>query len=79
MKEFQSVFKNELEEYLKINQGTVSGDTLRNTRRVLLSFDSSLEEENTNVISEAAVNRWIRGNPPDKRSQNGQRQGKLSP
>ena len=60
MKEFQSVFKNELEEYLKINQGTVSGDTLRNTRRVLLSFDSSLEEENTNVISEAAVNRWIR-------------------
>ena len=60
MKEFQSVFKNELEEYLKINQGTVNGDTLRNTRRVLLSFDSSLAEENTNVISEAAVNRWIR-------------------
>ena len=26
MKEFQSVFKNELEEYLKINQGTVNGD-----------------------------------------------------
>ena len=73
MKEFQSVFRNELEEYLKINQGTVNEDTLRNTRRVLLSFDSSLAEENTNVISEAAVN------PPDKRSQNGQRQGKLSP
>ena len=60
MKEFQSVFRNELEEYLKINQGTVNEDTLRNTRRVLLSFDSSLAEENTNVISEAAVNRWIR-------------------
>ena len=60
MKEFQSVFRNELEEYLKINQGTVNEDTLRNTRRVLLSFDSSLTEENTNVISEAAVNRWIR-------------------
>ena len=60
MKEFQSVFKNELEEYLKINQATVNGDTLRNTRRVLLSFDLSLTEENTNVISEAAVNRWIR-------------------
>lgn len=60
MKEFQSVFKNELEEYLKINQGTVNEDTLRNTRRVLLSFDLSLAEENTNVISEAAVNRWIR-------------------
>ena len=60
MKEFQSVFKNELEEYLKINQGTVNRDTLRNTRRVLLSFDLSLAEENTNVISEAAVNRWIR-------------------
>ena len=40
MKEFQSVFRNELEEYLKINQGTVNEDTLRNTRRVLLSFDS---------------------------------------
>ena len=60
MKEFQSVFRNELEEYLKINQGIVNEDTLRNTRRVLLSFDSSLAEENTNVISEAAVNRWIR-------------------
>ena len=24
MKEFQSVFRNELEEYLKINQGTVN-------------------------------------------------------
>lgn len=79
MKEFQSVFRNELEEYLKINQGTVNEDTLRNTRRVLLSFDSSLAEENTNVISEAAVNRMDQRNPPDKRSQNGQRQGKLSP
>ena len=28
MKEFQSVFRNELEEYLKINQGTVNEDTL---------------------------------------------------
>ena len=60
MKEFQSVFKNELEEYLKISQGTVNRDTLQNTRRVLLSFDSSLAEENANVISESAVNRWIR-------------------
>ena len=60
MKEFQSVFRNELEEYLKINQGNVNEDTLRNTRRGLLSFDSSLAEENTNVISEAAENRWIR-------------------
>ena len=79
MKEFQSVFRNELEEYLKINQGIVNEDTLRNTRRVLLSFDSSLAEENTNVISEAAVNRWIREIRQTKRSQNGQRQGKLSP
>ena len=39
MKEFQSVFRNELEEYLKINQGTVNEDTLRNKRRVLSSFD----------------------------------------
>lgn len=59
MKEFQSIFKNELEEYLKISQSTVNGDTLRNTRRVLLSFDLSLAKENINVISEAAVNRWI--------------------
>jgi len=28
MKEFQSVFRNELEEYLKIKQGTVNEDTL---------------------------------------------------
>ena len=60
MKEFQSVFKNELEEYLKISLSTVNGDTLRNTRRVLLSFASSPEEENANVISEVAVNRWNR-------------------
>ncbi|MFR8034317.1 MAG: hypothetical protein ACLU6W_09920 [Lachnospiraceae bacterium] len=73
MKEFQSVFRNELEEYLKsirvLSMRTPCGYT-----RVLLSFDSSLAEEIQMPFSEAAVNRWIR-DPPDKRRQNGQRQG----
>lgn len=60
MKAFQSVFKDELTQYLEISRGTVSEETLRNTRRVLLSFDSMLAEENMDVISEAAVNRWIK-------------------
>lgn len=61
MKEFQSIFKNELAEYLEISQGTISEDTLRNTRRVLLSFDSLMAEENSSEISEALINQWIRG------------------
>lgn len=60
MKEFQSIFKNELAEYLEISQGTIGEDTLRNTRRVLLSFDSLMAGENSREISEALINRWIR-------------------
>lgn len=61
MNEFKSIFKNELSEYLTISQGTISDDTLQNTRRILLSFDSLLAEENTGEISERTVNRWIGG------------------
>ena len=60
MTEFQTVFKQELAEYLEISQGTISDDTLRSTRRILLSFDSLLAEENANRISESAINHWIR-------------------
>ena len=59
MNEFKSIFKNELAEYLAISQGTISDGTLQNTRRILLSFDSLLAEENTDEISERTVNRWI--------------------
>lgn len=59
MNEFKSIFKNELAEYLAISQGTISDGTLQNTRRILLSFDSLLAEENTGEISERTVNRWI--------------------
>ena len=61
MNEFKSVFKNELTEYLAISQGTISDGTLQNTRRILLSFDSLLAEENAGGISEKTVNRWIGG------------------
>lgn len=60
MKEFKSVFKNELTEYLEISKGTISEDTLRNTHRVLLSFDSLLVGENAREISETLINKWIR-------------------
>lgn len=60
MKEFQSIFKNELAEYIEISQGTISKDTLRNTHRVLLSFDSLLAGENAKEISETFINQWIR-------------------
>lgn len=79
MKEFQSIFKNELAEYIEISQGTISKDTLRNTHRVLLSFDSLLAGENAKEISETFINQWIRGAPSGKRPKNGQRQGELSP
>nr|WP_300858471.1 tyrosine-type recombinase/integrase [uncultured Acetatifactor sp.] len=61
MTEFQSVFKQELAEYLEISQGTISDDTLRSTRRILLSFDSLLVEENAGRITETAINHWIKG------------------
>jgi len=61
MNEFKSIFKNELAEYLAISQGTISDGTLQNTRRILLSFDSLLAEENAGGISERTVNRWIGG------------------
>ena len=61
MNEFKSVFKNELTEYLAISQGTISDGTLQNTRRILLSFDSLLAEENAGGISEKTVNHWIGG------------------
>lgn len=61
MKEFQSIFKNELVEYLEISKGTISKDTLQNTHRVLLSFDSLLAGENAREISETFINQWIRG------------------
>lgn len=60
MTEFQSFFKQELTEYLEISQGAISDDTLRSTRRILLSFDSLLAEENADRISESAINHWIR-------------------
>ena len=61
MKEFQSIFKNDLADYLETNQGTISKDTLRNTRSVLFTFDSLLAKENAKEISETIVNQWIRG------------------
>lgn len=60
MTAFQSVFKQELAEYLEISRGTVSDDTLRSTHRALRSFDLLLAEENAGKISEASINRWIR-------------------
>ena len=60
MTQFQSVFKHELAEYLEISQGTVSDDTLRSTRRTLLSFDSLLVAENADRVTETAINHWIR-------------------
>lgn len=60
MKEFQSIFKNELAEYLETSKGTISKATLRNTHRVLLSFDSLLAGENAREISETLINQWIR-------------------
>lgn len=60
MTQFRSVFKHELAEYLEISQGTVSDDTLRSTRRTLLSFDSLLVAENADRVTETAINHWIR-------------------
>jgi len=42
MKEFRSIFKQDFADYIETNQGTISNDTLRNTRSVLLTFDSLL-------------------------------------
>lgn len=39
MKEFRSIFKQDFADYIETNQGTISNDTLRNTRSVLLTFD----------------------------------------
>ena len=47
MKEFRSIFKQDFADYIETNQGTISNDTLRNTRSVLLTFDSLLAKENT--------------------------------
>lgn len=60
MKEFQCIFKDEFAEYLEISRGSICDGTLRSTRRVLLSFDSLLAEENAREISETSVNQWIR-------------------
>ena len=60
MKEFQSIFKNELVEYLETCKGTIGKAAFRNTRRVLLSFDSLLAGENAREISETLINQWIR-------------------
>ena len=59
MKEFRSIFKQDFADYIETNQGTISNDTLWNTRSVLLTFDSLLAKENTGEISEAIVNQWI--------------------
>ena len=61
MKEFQSIFKNELAEYLETCKGTIGEAAFRNTHRVLLSFDSLLAGENAGEISETLINQWIRG------------------
>lgn len=45
MKEFRSIFKQDFADYIETNQGTISNDTLRNTRSVLLTFDSLLAKE----------------------------------
>ena len=60
MKEFRSIFKQDFADYIETNQGTISNDTLRNTRSVLLTFDSLLAKENTGEISESIVNQWIK-------------------
>ena len=60
MKEFRSIFKQDFADYIETNQGIISNDTLRNTRSVLLTFDSLLAKENTGEISEAIVNQWIK-------------------
>ena len=59
MSEFKSIFKNELEEYLTISRGVISDSTLRNTHRILLSFDVLLTEEKASGITEKTVSRWI--------------------
>lgn len=38
MKEFRSIFKQDFADYIETNQGTISNDTLRNTRSVLLTL-----------------------------------------
>lgn len=60
MKESQSIFKDELAEYLETCKGTIGEAAFRNTHRVLLSFDSLLAEENAKEISETLINQWIR-------------------
>ena len=60
MNEFQSIFKHDFADYLETSQGTISKDILRNTRGVLLTFDSLLANENAREISEMIVNQWIR-------------------
>ena len=64
MKEFQSIFKDELAEYLEACNGTIGEAAFRNTHRVLLSFDSLLAGENAEEISETLINQWIRGLRP---------------
>lgn len=66
MKEFRSIFKQDFADYIETNQGTISNDTLRNTRSVLLTFDSLLAKENTGEISEAIVK------PMDQETPSGQ-------
>lgn len=60
MKEFQSIFKDELAEYLEVCKGTIGEATFRNTHRILLSFDSLLAQEKSKEISETLTNQWIR-------------------
>lgn len=60
MKEFQSIFKDELAEYLEACKGTIGEATFRNTRRVLLSFDALLAVANAREISETLINQWIK-------------------
>ena len=61
MNEFKSIYKNEIAAYLEVSKGTVSDGTLRNTGRILFSFDSLLTEERASEISESIVNHWIEG------------------
>ena len=57
MKEFRSIFKQDFADYIETNQGTISNDTLRNTRSVLLTFDSLLAKESDNEQKKAGNKR----------------------
>lgn len=60
MKEFQSVFRNELEEYLKINQGMLEAGIPMMAIKNFLGHSSISTTERYAELSQGTVNRHIR-------------------